>query len=191
MKRTILALAGALALGGCATSEAMETLNTRYAGAATRLADAGAVGLTVVDARTENRTMISQKKNGYGMDMGIIRSVQPVQDVVRDNLAGALAARGYTMSGGGPTMQVAVKSFFAGFKTRVFDMKLTPDIRLGVTVPRPGKADFVKEYDTAGIKRSEFMASGGTAKKALDQALAGLVEEIVNDPELVAALKGV
>ena len=189
MRTMILILAGAVALSGCATSEAIEVLNTRYQGAAAPLADAGPVALTVVDERMQYRTMIGQKENGYGMDMGAIRSSQPIEQVVRENLVGALTARGYDLAAGDPAMRVAVKSFFADFKSGLLSGSVVPDVRLAVTVSRSGAADFVKEYDSSGVEISTLLADGGSAKRALDKALAAVIDKMVTDPELIAALR--
>lgn len=190
MKRACLILAAAMALPGCATSEAIEVLNTRYQGSAEQFPGAGPVALTVVDARVQNRTMIGQKKNGYGMDMGAIRSSQPIEDVVRANLEGALAARGYSLAPDGASMRVAVKSFFASFRTGLISGSVVPDVRLTVTVARPGAPEFVKDYDSSGIEASTMLADGDSAKRGLDRALTAVVDKIVTDPELVAALRG-
>jgi uncharacterized lipoprotein YajG len=188
MKRISILLA-ALALPGCATSEAIEVLNTRYQGSAARLPGAGSLALTVVDARTQNRTMIGQKKNGYGMDMGVIRSNRPVEEVVREHLTGALGARGYSVAAGGPAMRVAVNSFFASFRTGLMSGAAVPDVRLTVTISRPGAADFTRQYDSSGIEVTTMLADGGSVKRALDRGLAAVVDKILADPAVQDALR--
>ena len=109
--------------------------------------------------------------------------------MVRENLVGALTARGYDLAAGDPAMRVAVKSFFADFKSGLLSGSVVPDVRLAVTVSRSGAADFVKEYDSSGVEISTLLADGGSAKRALDKALAAVIDKMVTDPELIAALR--
>lgn len=78
------------------------------------------VAVAVEDARTEDRTRISNKVNGYGMEMAAIRAGREVTAIIKDAMEAELRSRGFTVGQGGAQAKVAVNRFYASFKQNLF-----------------------------------------------------------------------
>ena len=178
----------ALPLGGCATQE--DVVAVPYTAKGGPAIGGGiAVLVTVEDARTEDRTRISNKINGYGMEMAAIRADRAVTDIVRDALEAELRARGFRTGPGGPQAKLAVNRFYAGFKTKVWTMDAVADVKLHVVVSSASNRTlYERQVDVEGKQGDAFIASGSNAAIGLSDGMAKAFALLFDDPAFVAAL---
>lgn len=183
------ALAAALAVSACATSE--DVVPVKYTvSQATPVAGASSITVTVVgtDARTENRARIGVQINGYGMDMAAIRSTEEVADIVKNAIAAELSQRGYRTGEGGARVNASVETFFNDFSTGVFAGKSTADVVMTVTVTGRNGARAYSRQITGHAERTVQIANGGNAATTLSQALSQATGTLMADPQFTAAL---
>lgn len=183
------ALAAALAVSACATSEDVVPVPYTVSQAA-RVAGAESIVVSVAgtDARTENRARIGVQINGYGMDMAAIRSTEEVSDIVRNAIAAELNQRGYRVGDGGARVNASVETFFNDFATGMFAGKSTADVAMTVTVTsRTGQQVYSRRI-TGHAERTVQIANGGNAATTLSQALSQATGTLMADPAFSAAL---
>lgn len=183
------ALAAALAVSACATSEDVVPVPYTVSEAA-RVAGADSITVAVVgaDARTENRARIGVQINGYGMDMAAIRATEEVSDIVRDAIAAELDQRGYNVGEGGARVNASVETFFNDFSTGMFAGKSTANVAMTVTVTSRAGAEVYSRRVTGQAERTVQIANGGNAATTLSQALSQAVGTLMGDPAFTAAL---
>ena len=193
-KLPAVVLLASLGLGGCAFSE--DVVDVPYAPAAAGPVDgAGAVALSVSDARTSFRTRIAMKQNGYGMDGAAIRASRPVPDIVRDALAGAFTQRGFRVAGDGVPVTVSVKTFYTYFGSTIpsgsliLPMNYSGDSHgvVDLAVRVGGTRPVAREYQ--GIANSNvFLTTGGNAAKAVAGGMQDAIGKMFADPTFLAAV---
>ncbi len=165
--RTVLAaVISALCLSGCATREDVVPVPYKAHGGA----QAGAgltVALSVSDARTTDRTKISNKTNAYGMEMAAIRADRDVTVIVREALEAELKSRGFSVGSGGASATLAINRFYATFQSHLFSGDALGDIKFHISVISPGGvAAYEREIDVTGIEPGIQLASGSNAAAA-------------------------
>lgn len=183
------ALAAALAVSACATSEDIVPVPYTVSQAA-RVPGAESINVSVVgtDARTENRARIGVQINGYGMDMAAIRATEEVSDIVRNAIAAELSQRGYSVGDGGARVNASVETFFNDFATGMFAGKSTANVAMTVTVTGRDGAEVYSRRVTGSAERTVQIANGGNAATTLSQALSQAVGTLMADPAFTAAL---
>jgi uncharacterized lipoprotein YajG len=184
----VMAAMMALSGAGCATQEDVVAVPYSARGGPA-VGNGIAVLVTVEDARTEDRTRISNKINGYGMEMAAIRADRPVTDIVRDALQTELRARGFRIGPGGPQAKLAVQRFYAGFKTKVWTMDAVADVKLHVRVASAAdRALYERQIDVEGKQGDAFISSGSNAAIGLGDGMTKAFAMLFDDPAFVAAL---
>lgn len=183
------ALAAALAVSACATSEDIVPVPYTVSQAA-RVAGAESIHVTVVgaDARTENRARIGVQINGYGMDMAAIRATEEVSDIVKNAIAAELTQRGYAVGDTGSRVNASVETFFNDFETGMWAGKSIADVAMTVTVTSRAGAEVYSRRVTGRAERTVQIANGGNAATSLSQALSQATETLLSDPAFTAAL---
>jgi len=171
---------------GCATSE--DTISISYRSAATASTVAGAedvsLAISAIDGRTTNRTVVSRKINGYGMEMAAIRSNQDITGVVRNALRAEFVRRGFTVGEGGMPLVATITKFYNQYASGFFSGTSTADIAINISVANGDETIFEKSY--TGTQENDVMIAGGeNAKAALDAALTKIVSKIMVDKELM------
>lgn len=183
------ALAAALAVSACATSEDVVPVPYTVSSAA-RVPGANAITVSVAgtDARTENRARIGVQINGYGMDMAAIRATEEVTDIVRNAIAAELGQRGYNVGDGGARVNASVETFFNDFSTGMFAGKSTANVVMTVTVTSRSGAEVYSRRVSGEAERTVQIANGGNAATTLSQALSKALASLMEDPAFTAAL---
>jgi uncharacterized lipoprotein YajG len=186
---TALAAAMTLVLlGGCATQEDVVPVPYKAVGGA-QVGNGAMVSVTVEDSRTEDRTRISNKINGYGMEMAAIRANRPVPDIIKDAMEAELRSRGFAIGQGGPSTKLSVNRFYTSFKPGFFSGDAIGDVKLHAVVLSPsGQTLYERQVDVEGKAANIQIASGSNATAALTDGMAKALSALFDDPTFVAAL---
>jgi uncharacterized lipoprotein YajG len=183
--RILAALVLASVLAGCAWTDDAVTIPYK-ASAAAPIAQAGAVTLVVVDGRTSDRDRISTKVNGYGMNMGAVRSTTSVPDVVREAFEAELKQRGFRLDSGGRVITLTINRFYHDFGTGT----RIDDVVLAVTVAdASGSQLFTRVYKGKDPSPAlVYLADGSNAAEFVAAALAEAISKMFADPEFRRSL---
>lgn len=178
----------ALSLGGCALQE--DIVPVPYAAkGGTQVGGGAAVMVSVEDARTEDRTRISNKINGYGMEMAAIRADREVSTIVKDAMEAELRSRGFTVGQGGAQAKVAVNRFYASFKPSLFSIDVAGDVKIHVLVTSASNQTlYERQVNVEGSLEKIMIASGSNAATALSDGMSKVFASLFDDPAFVAAL---
>jgi uncharacterized lipoprotein YajG len=175
-------------LGGCATQEDVVPVSYKAVGGA-QVGNGVTVSVTVEDSRTEDRTRISNKINGYGMEMAAIRANRPVPDIIKDAMEAELRGRGFAVGQGGPSTKLSVNRFYASFKPGFFSGDVIGDVKLhAVILSSSGQTLYERQVDVEGKNANIQIASGSNAAGALTDGMAKAMSSLFDDPAFIAAL---
>ncbi len=174
----------AFGMVGCALTKDKVDINYVPMTNAPKVNDAGAVHVTALDQRPD-KSRVSVKKNGYGMEMAAIESKRPISDYIREAIEGELKNRGFKI-GGGRRVNVVVSRFYNDFKVGFFAGDAKAELEMDVSVPGTG---FSKRIDTTGKEEGIQLASGHNAEAALEDALRKGIEQLFNDPAFLRAIR--
>jgi uncharacterized lipoprotein YajG len=143
------------------------------------------------DARLD-RTRIGHKKNGYGENTADISSAQPVAQVVETAVAKALVdGRHSVVTDGDIRVSGTVNRFWFEFDSNFWSVGFIGDVRCSLEFIDASTGRLIHKADYSGSYAMQ-KATGGLEKTwtvVLNKALERLVEAIVLDDELAAALK--
>ncbi|HJS46129.1 MAG TPA: YajG family lipoprotein [Rhizomicrobium sp.] len=175
-------------LGGCATQEDVVPISYKAVGGA-QVGNGATVSVTVEDSRTEDRTRISNKINGYGMEMAAIRANRPVPDIIKEAMETELRNRGFVIGQGGSSAKLSVNRFYASFKQGFFSGDAIGDVKLHAVVLSPsGQTLYERQVNVEGKAANIQLASGSNAADALVDGMAKAMSALFDDPAFVAAL---
>jgi uncharacterized lipoprotein len=195
MNRTTRAFACCVAiasLSGCAlTTEQIELGYTRQAGVSKVAgADSVSVNVQVADQRLD-KSKVSSKKNGYGMEMAPITAAEDVAVTIRKAIEQELQARGFQLGSDAALVKIAadITRFYNDHKTGFFSGDAVADLNLSVTVKsKNGELLFSKQIIAQGMEPNTQLMNGNNAKLALDRALENGMKILFSDQAFVAAL---
>lgn len=195
MQEKALAVACCMAvasLSGCAlTTEQIELNYTQQAGVA-KVAGAEnvSVNVQVADQRLD-KSKVSSKKNGFGMEMAPITAAEDVAVTVRKAIEKELQARGFQLGSDTALVKVAadVTRFYNDHKMGFFAGDAVADLNMSVTVKsQNGALLFSKQIIAQGMEKNTQLATGNNARLALDRALENGMKMLFEDPGFVSAL---
>ncbi|HEY9146556.1 MAG TPA: YajG family lipoprotein, partial [Thiobacillus sp.] len=195
MQAKALAFAGCVAvasLSGCAlTTEQIELNYTQQAGVA-KVAGAEnvSVNVQVADQRLD-KSKVSSKKNGFGMEMAPITAAEDVAVTVRKAIEKELQARGFQLGSDAALVKVAadITRFYNDHKMGFFAGDAVADLNLSVTVKsKNGALLYAKQIIAQGKEANTQLATGNNAKLALDRALENGMKMLFEDPTFLSAL---
>ncbi len=184
-----VAMAG---LSGCAlTTEQVEIGYTQQAGVS-KIAGAEnvAVNVQVTDQRLD-RSKVSSKKNGYGMEMAPITAAEDVAVTVRRAIEKELQARGFQPGSDAARVDIAadITRFYNDHKMGFFAGDAVADLNLSVSVKsRNGALLYSKQIVAQGMEKNTQLASGNNARIALERALENGMKTLFDDRAFVSAL---
>jgi uncharacterized lipoprotein YajG len=190
----IAALAAAVLIQGCAFTEAVldvkATPESKVAGPLGDLKSMNFNTPALDDARQE-KARIGWKKNGYGQNTADIKTAQPVDSIIEDAVAKALRDTNHHVGAGGNVLVVGtVDRMWFDVDMNFWTVKFLGDVQATL--------DFVDSATQKSIYKSKYTGSyndtkGGGLEKTwtvvMSKAVDKLIESIVLDDELVAALK--
>jgi len=182
----------AAGLSGCAlTTEQVELNYTQQAGVSKVAgADTVSVNVQVTDQRLD-KSKISSKKNGYGMEMAPITATEDVAVTVRKAIEKELQARGFQPGSDAALVRIAadITRFYNDHKMGFFAGDAVADLNLSVIVK--SKSDtllYSKQIIAQGMEKNTQLASGNNAKIALERALENGMKTLFEDRAFVSAL---
>lgn len=173
---------------GCALTT--DTIQVHYRGMkATRLAEAEGIRVKVVvaDAR-KDKTRVSVKKNGYGMEMAPIIA-SGVEVTLTQAIESELTGRGFSVGEGNILLTVELSKFFNDFKVGLFSGDAVAELAMTVQVKKPdGTIALVKNVVGEGTNSGIMVSGGDEAKVALEQALRDGIAKLFADREFIDTL---
>lgn len=149
------------------------------------------VKVDVLDHRTD-KSKVSCKKNGYGMEMASIISKEDVKQIVNQAISQELSSRGFILEeGGDPNVFIGVEllKFYSDFKVGFFVSESVSELIMNVEAKDSSDEKKYKKVVTAlGNERPVFIYGGGNARRSLEDVLQKGIAELMEDREFLNAL---
>jgi uncharacterized lipoprotein len=187
-----LALLAIAWLPACALTPDYIEVRAPAVTAAASLPAAERVNLTVeVRDNRQIRDRVSNKINGYGMEMAPIIATNDVLDEAREAITAHLRGRGFSFGGTDGRLELEFTRFYSRFIVGFWSGTATAEIVLNVRLLAPdGRIVFARSYNAEGLNTGIQLATGENARIALEAALARLVRQVGDDEELHRAMAG-
>jgi len=154
-------------------------------------ADEIAVAVQVIDDR-QDKTKVSSKKNGYGMEMAPIIANEDVSITIRKAIETELRNRGFKLEDAVAIVRVVadITRFYNDHKTGFFSGDAVADLNMSVSVKsKDGAVLYDRQIVAQGVEANTQLATGNNARIALDKALQDGMAKLFGDTDFVAALK--
>jgi uncharacterized lipoprotein len=182
----------AVSLSGCALTTEKIELQYKQQQGFTQIPGASGVSVNVkVTDLRQDKSKVSVKKNGYGMEMAPIIATDDVAATLRKAIEDELRARGFQFDADGALVRIAadLTRFYSDFKIGFFAGDAVADLNMAVTVvSKKGDSLYSRQIMVQGTEPNIQLASGENAKAALDKALANGVRVLVEDRAFLSAL---
>lgn len=190
--RFLVITAAILVLQGCAFTKATLDVKTTATQVAGPLGDVPSITFQkpqMVDSR-QDKERIGWKKNGFGQNTADIVTQQPVEQIVEEAVAKAFTDTRHLVADSGAIQVVGtIDRFWFDLDVNMWTVKFIGDVQCTV--------DFVDSTTKQSIYKSQYSGNyadtkaGGLEKtwtEVMSKALDKLIESIVLDEDLVAAL---
>lgn len=148
------------------------------------------VNVQVADQR-QDKSKVSSKKNGYGMEMAPITATEDVAVTVRKAIEQELQARGFQLGTDAALVKIAadLTRFYNDHKMGFFSGNAVADLNMSVSVKtNTGEQLYSKQIVAQGIEPNTQLATGNNAKLALDRALENGMKTLFEDQAFLSAL---
>jgi uncharacterized lipoprotein len=180
------ALLACLISFGCALTTDRVALEYRpMAGVQTlKEAEGITVLVSVNDLRTD-KTKVSSKKNGFGMEMAPILAEEDPALTIKRAFETEFKARGFKIGSDALVLiHSDVTRFWNDHKTGFFAGDSVADLNMTVLVKNKAgdKILFTKQVSAQGLEPNIQIQGGNNAKLALDKALANGLRQLFEDP---------
>lgn len=188
----ITSFAMVLALSGCAlTTDRIELQHNATPGIEKiQGAEGVSVRVQVADLRPD-KSKVSSKKNGFGMEMAPILAVEDVAVTVRRAIETELRARGFQLGSDTALVQIAADliRFYNDHKVGFFAGDAVADLNMTVTVKSSnGEQRYSRQVVAQGIEPNTQLMSGENARLALNRALENGMRTLFEDRAFLVAL---
>lgn len=153
-------------------------------------ADGVTVAVVVKDLRAD-KSRVSCKKNGFGMEMAPIVAEEDPAITIKRALETELKARGFQLGTEAlVTIHSDITRFWNDHKTGFFAGDSVADLNMTVAVKNKtgDKTLFTKQISVQGIETNIQIQGGNNAKLALDKALANGIKLLFEDAGFIDAL---
>ncbi len=190
-KFLIMACLVAASLSGCALTTDRITLEYNAQQGVAKITGAGdvTVDVQVNDVRPD-KSKVSSKKNGFGMEMAPIIATEDVAVTIRGAIEKELQARGFKL-GTDATVKIGadVTRFWNDHKTGFFAGDAVADLNMSVAVKtRKGDQIYTRQIVAQGAEPNIQLMSGENARLALNRALENGMKQLFEDQAFLAAL---
>ena len=185
-----LALFLVLACAGCGGHEGID-IAFKPAAPVAPVAGAEAVTLAVraEDAHAGYLEPLSETPSTLGIGAAPILADNNLALTLQRAVAQELVQRGFRVGAKGVTVEVSLRHFYNDFDTGVLADDAVAKFDAIVTVRSRGGELFLEQpYLAEGVERGIELPDAGNARAALVKALAAGVQEIVDDPDFIAAI---
>lgn len=195
MNKRILAIASCIAivsLSGCALTT--DRIDIQYSQQQSIAQIPGAnnvsVNVQVADQR-QDKSKVSSKKNGFGMEMAPILASEDVAVTVRRAIEQELKTRGFQLGSDAALVQISadLNRFYNDHKIGFFAGDAVADLNMSITVKsKKGEVLYMKQVAAQGIEPNTQLMTGENAKLALNRALANGMKYLFEDQAFLSAL---
>ena len=179
-------------LSGCALTTDRIELHYNLQQSVSKIPGASNVSVNVqVADQRQDKSKVSSKKNGFGMEMAPILAIEDVTVTVRRAIEQELQARGFQLGADTALVQIAAEltRFYNDHKTGFFAGDAVADLNMSVTVKsKKGDLLYSRQVVAQGIEPNTQLMSGANAKLALDRALANGMKVLFEDQAFLSAL---
>jgi uncharacterized lipoprotein len=148
------------------------------------------VNVQVADQR-QDKSKVSSKKNGFGMEMAPILATDDVAVTVRKAIEQELRTRGFQPGSDAALVHISadLNRFYNDHKVGFFAGDAVADLNMSITVKsKKGEALYSRQLASQGIEPNTQLMSGKNAKLALDRALANAMQSLFEDQAFISAL---
>lgn len=148
------------------------------------------VAVKISDLR-QDKSKVSNKKNGYGMEMAPILATEDVTVTIQRAIEQELRARGFQLDADAALVQIAadLARFYSDHKMGFFAGDAIADLNMSVTVKsKKGDQLYSRQVVVQGIEPNTQIASGENARLALNRALENGMKTLFEDQAFLAAL---
>lgn len=192
MKTLAIAVCMAATLSGCAlTTDTIALQYTAQSGVA-KIPGANNVSVRVqISDQRQDKSKVSSKKNGFGMEMAPILANEDVTVTIRRAIEQELVARGFQLGSDTALVQIAadLTRFYNDHKLGFFAGDAIADLNMSVTVKsQKGALLYTKQVVAQGIEPNTQLMTGENARLALNRALENGMKLLFEDRAFLDAL---
>ena len=192
MIKRCLGLVVVACLTGCAfTTEQIDVQYNQQPGvSAVDGASKVMVGVQIVDQRPD-KTKVSSKKNGYGMETAPIVTTEEVTVTIRRAVEEELRARGFQITAEAASVQITadLTRFYNEYKMGFWSVDAIADLNLLVTVKgKDGAVLYTRQIVARGEELANQVMGGENARLALNKALENGMQLLFGDQAFIASL---
>ena len=183
----------AACVSGCALTTERITLEYNAQQGVAKVPGAGdvTVDVQVNDVRPD-RSKVSSKKNGFGMEMAPILATEDVAMTIRGAVEKELQSRGFKL-GADSTVKIGadITRFWNDHKTGFFAGDAVADLNRAVAVKnKKGDQVYTRQIIAQGTEPNIQLMSGDNARLVLNRALENGMKQLFADDAFIAALLG-
>ena len=195
-RRTLVLLycAAMTCLAGCAFTTEQIELHYNQPSEVSKIAGASHVSVNVqVTDQRQDKSRVSSKKNGYGMELAAITAAEDVAITIRKAIEQELQARGFQLASDTAHVKIAAEltRFYNDHKVGFFLGDAVADLVMAVTVKgQNGTQRYLRQIVAQGIEPNmqTQLLSGNNARIALGRALGNGMKMLFEDKEFLSAL---
>lgn len=188
----ITACFAAFSLAGCALTTDRIELQYKQQQGVTQIPGANNISVAVrVSDLRQDKSKVSNKKNGYGMEMAPILATEDVTVTIQRAIEQELKARGFELDADAAHIQIAgdLARFYSDHKMGFFSGDAIADLNMSVTVKsKKGDQLYSRQVVAQGIEPNTQLAGGENARLALNRALEDGMKALFEDQAFLAAL---
>ncbi len=185
-------LIAAASLCGCALTTERIDIQYKPAAPATQIQGASAIAVNVqVSDQRQDKSKVSSKKNGFGMEMAPILANEDPSVTIRRAIEQELTARGFHLGPELGSVDVAcdLTRFYNDHKVGFFAGDAVAELNLLVVVRgKDGRPLFSRELVAQGIEPNTQLMNGNNARLALNQALSNGMKMLFEDQAFLASM---
>ncbi len=179
-------------LSGCALTTDRIELQYNQQQDVVQIATASNVSINVqVADQRQDKSKVSSKKNGFGMEMAPILAIEDVAVTVRKAIEQELKSRGFTLSSDAALVLIAadITRFYNDHKMGFFAGDAVADLNMTVTVKsKKGDLLYTRQIIAQGVEPNTQLMTGENARLALNRALENGMKFLFEDKLFLAAL---
>jgi uncharacterized lipoprotein len=192
MKTLAIAVCMAATLSGCAlTTDTIALQYTAQSGVA-KIPGANNVSVSVqISDQRQDKSKVSSKKNGFGMEMAPIIATEDVTVTIRRAIEQELVVRGFQLGSDTALVHIAadLTRFYNDHKLGFFAGDAIADLNMSVNVKsKKGDLLYAKQVVAQGIEPNTQLMTGENAKLALNRALENGMKLLFEDRAFLNAL---
>ena len=181
-----------VALSGCAlTTDRIELQYNQQQGVS-KIPGANNISVTVqVTDKRQDKSKVSSKKNGFGMEMAPILAAEDITSTVQRAIEQELSARGFILGSDAALVQIVadLNRFYNDHKNGFFAGDAVADLNMSVTVKsKKGDLIYTRQVIAQGVEPNIQLATGENAKLALNRALENGMKSLFEDQAFLSAL---